>query len=243
MGARRKTGVPISDIAFTPAVKAVQERKGSRKGYAKMEAKGGWNDIVTDDLAAFIEERDSFYIGTANAEGQPYIQHRGGKPGFLKVLDETTLAFADFKGNRQYITAGNLAENDKAYIFLMDYANRRRIKIWGRARVVEDDPDLMARLVDADYAAVPEQAIVFTLEAWDVNCPQHIPRRYTEADLADRVGGLKSRIAELEAERDALRHRLSHQDRAHQDLACPSDPKESASRERRECNGTHMGAG
>ena len=119
----RETGAPISDIAFTPAVKAVQERKGSRKGYAKMEAKGGWNDIVTDDLAAFIDERDSFYLGTANAEGQPYIQHRGGKPGFLKVLDETTLAFADFKGNRQYITAGNLAENDKAYIFLMDYAN------------------------------------------------------------------------------------------------------------------------
>ena len=220
MGDRRETGAPISDIAFTPAVKAVQERKGSRQGYAKMEAKGGWKDIVTDDLAAFIEERDSFYIGTASADGQPYIQHRGGKPGFLKVLDETTLAFADFKGNRQYITAGNLAENDKAYIFLMDYANRRRIKIWGRARVVEDDPDLMARLVDLDYAAVPEQAIVFTLEAWDINCPQHIPRRYTETEVADRLGGLEARIAELEAQRDGLRDRLS---RISLKVSCPNE--------------------
>ena len=147
-----------------------------------MEQKGGWNDTVGDDLAQFIGERDSFYLATASADGQPYIQHRGGKPGFLKVLDDKTLAFADFRGNRQYITAGNLEENDKAYIFLMDYPNRRRIKIWGEARV-SADPELMARLTDADYDAIPEQAIVFEVTAWDVNCPQHIAPRYTEAEV------------------------------------------------------------
>ena len=187
----------ISDIAFTPAVKAVQERKGSRKGYARMEQKGGWSDTISDELAEFIGERDSFYLGTASADGQPYIQHRGGRPGFLKVLDEGTLAFADFRGNRQYITAGNLAENDKAYIFLMDYAARRRIKIWGVARV-SDDPELMTRLADDDYDAVPEQAIVFDVTAWDVNCPQHITPRYTEAEVAEIIAPLEERIAELE---------------------------------------------
>ena len=195
----------VSDIAFTPAVKAVQERKGSRKGYARMEAKGGWQRAVTDDLAAFIAERDSFYLGTASADGQPYIQHRGGPKGFLKVVDAKTLAFADFTGNRQYITAGNLSENDKAYIFLMDYANRRRIKIWGRARVVVDDAELLERLADAGYEAVPEQAVLFEIEAWDVNCPQHITPRYTEREVASLVGPLQARIAELEAQVTALR--------------------------------------
>ena len=195
----------VSDIAFTLAVKAVQQRKGSRKGYARMEAKGGWQNAITDDLAAFIAERDSFYLGTASADGQPYIQHRGGPKGFLKVVDERTLAFADFKGNRQYITAGNLTENDKAYIFLMDYANRRRIKIWGRARVVDDDPELLERLADAGYKAVPEQAVVFEVEAWDVNCPQHITPRYTEREVASIVGPLQARIGELEAQVAALR--------------------------------------
>lgn len=195
----------VSDIAFTPAVKAVQERKGSRKGYARMEAKGGWQGAVTDDLAAFIAERDSFYLGTASADGQPYIQHRGGPKGFLKVVDEKTLAFADFTGNRQYITAGNLSENDKAYIFLMDYANRRRIKIWGRARVVNDDAGLLERLADAGYKAVPEQAVVFEIEAWDVNCPQHITPRYTGREVASLVGPLRARIGELEAQVAALR--------------------------------------
>ena len=195
----------VSDIAFTPAVKAAQERKGSRKGYARMEAKGGWQSTVTDDLAHFIAERDSFYLGTASADGQPYIQHRGGPKGFLKVVDERTLAFADFKGNRQYITAGNLTENDKAYIFLMDYANRRRIKIWGRARVVDDDAGILERLADAGYKAVPEQAVVFEVEAWDVNCPQHITPRYTEREVASIVGPLQARIGELEAQVAALR--------------------------------------
>ena len=187
-----------SDIAFTPAVKDIQERKGSRRGYSKMEEKGGWQDTITEDLAQFIGERDSFYLGTANADGQPYIQHRGGKPGFLKVVDEKTLAFADFRGNRQYITAGNLSENGKAYLFLMDYPNRRRIKIWGRARVTEDS-ELMARLTDADYDAVPEQAVVFEITAWDVNCPQHITPRFTEAEVGEIVAPLKRRIEELES--------------------------------------------
>jgi uncharacterized protein len=190
----------ISDIAFTPTVKTVQEKKGSRENYAKMEQKGGWSDTVTDDLAQFIGERDSFYLGTASGDGQPYIQHRGGKPGFLKVVDERTLAFADFKGNRQYLSTGNLLDNDKAYIFLMDYPNRRRIKIWGTAKVVDDDPILIAQLTDTDYKGKPEQAIVFTITAWDVNCPQHITRRYTETEVSEIVDPLKERIAELEAQ-------------------------------------------
>ena len=144
----------ISDIAFTPAVKAEQTRHGSRDAYARMEQKRGWRDSVTDDLAAFIAGRDSFYLATVSTDGQPYIQHRGGAPGFLKVIDDRTLGFADFGGNKQYITTGNLVDNDKAYIFLMDYANRRRIKIWARARVVEDDPALLARLADPGYAVL-----------------------------------------------------------------------------------------
>ena len=194
-----------SDIAFTPTVKAAQEARGSRRGYAKMEAKGGWRDTVTPDLAAFIAGRDSFYLGTANADGQPYIQHRGGPEGFLKVLDDKTLGFADFGGNRQYITVGTLEENDKAFIFLMDYPNRRRIKIWGRARYVEDDAELLARLVDEAYEAKPERAILFTIEAWDVNCPQHITQRFSFEEMAPAVDALKSRVAELEAEVAALK--------------------------------------
>ena len=192
---------PTSDVAFTETVKAIQERKGSRKGYARMEDKGGWADRVTDDLAAFIAARDSFYMATATADGQPYIQHRGGKPGFLKVLDDKTLAFADFSGNRQYLTQGNLEDNPKAFIFLMDYANRRRIKIWGTARMVEDDAELIRRLTDADYAeGTPERAVLFEITAWDVNCPQHITPRFTEADVARAVQPLHDRIRELEAE-------------------------------------------
>lgn len=188
----------ISDIAFTPTVKTVQERKGSRENYAKMEQKGGWKDVVTEDLAQFIGARDSFYLGTASDDGQPYIQHRGGEPGFLKVVDEHTLAFADFKGNRQYLSTGNLLDNNKAYIFLMDYPNRRRIKIWGTAKVIDDDPALIEQLTDTDYSGKPEQAIVFTIKAWDVNCPQHITRRYSEAEVAEITAPLTDRIAELE---------------------------------------------
>jgi len=189
-----------SDVAFTPAVKAMQEKLGSRAGYARMEEKGGWKTSVTPDLAGFLAERDSFYLATASAEGQPYIQHRGGPKGFLQVIDERTLGFADFGGNRQYISLGNLSENDRAQIFLMDYANRRRVKVWGRARVVEDDPFLLERLADPAYPGKPERAILFTIEAWDVNCPQHITPRFTEEDLAPSLGRLKARIEELEAE-------------------------------------------
>ncbi len=170
-----------------------------------MERKGGWKSTVTAELAGFIAERDSLYLATAGADGQPYIQHRGGAKGFLKVLDDRTLGFADFRGNRQYITVGNLSENDKACFFLMDYANRRRVKIWGRARMVADDAELMARLADAGYATRPEQAILFHLEAWDVNCPQHITRRYTEDHVAAVVAPLQQRIDALEAELASLR--------------------------------------
>ncbi len=191
---------PVSDLAFTPAVKAWQERLGSRAGYARMAEKRDWRDSVTPELEAFLGERDSFYLATASAEGRPYIQHRGGPAGFLKVLDDQHLAFADFGGNKQYITAGNLSENDRAAIFLMDYAGRQRIKLWGRARVVEDDAELLERLADPGYAAKPERAIVFEIEAWDVNCPQHITRRYTEDQIAPALAKLQTRIDELEAE-------------------------------------------
>ncbi len=193
-----------SDVAFTPAVKAWQERMGSRKAYARMEEKGGWRTSVAPDLAAFLAERDSIYLATASAEGQPYIQHRGGPKGFLKVLGERTLGFADLAGNKQYVSAGNLSENDRAHIFLMDYPNRQRIKIWGRARVVEDDAELLARLVDPAAEGRPERAIVFEIEAWDVNCPQHITPRYTEEQVAKSVAKLTLRIAELEAEVERL---------------------------------------
>ena len=195
---------PISDIAFTPAVKDLQERKGSRRGYAGMEERGGWSDRVDSDLAAFIAERDSFYLGTASAEGQPYIQHRGGPKGFLKVLDESTLAFADYAGNRQYISMGNLSENDRAYMFLMDYPNRRRVKIWGHAEVIEDDPALLERLVDPAYKARPERVFVFHIEAWDTNCPQHIQPRFTEEEMRPLIEKLELRITELEGELAAL---------------------------------------
>ena len=196
---------PSSDIAFTPAVKAVQARRGSRESYAKVEARGGFRTAVTPDLAGFLAEARSFYLATASAGGQPYVQHRGGPPGFLRVLDERTLAFADFMGNRQYITTGNLAENPRAYIFVMDYARRRRIKLWGRARVVEDDPALLARLWPDGYAARPEQIILFEIEAWDTNCPQHIPQMFHADDVGRTIVQLQTRINELEAELAALK--------------------------------------
>ncbi len=180
-----------TDIAFTAAVKAVQERKGSRGSYARMQERGGLAEKVTPDLAAFVAERDSFYLGTSSAEGQPYIQHRGGPKGFLRVLDHKTLAFADFAGNKQYISMGNLSENDRAFLFLMDYPNRRRVKIWGRAEVVEEEAELLESLGDPGYRARPERVFLFHVEAWDVNCPQHIKPRYTvdEFEASDRIAG------------------------------------------------------
>ncbi len=195
---------PSSDIAFTPSVKAVQERKGSRGAYRRVEERGGFRTKVTPDLVAFLAERDSAYLATASKAGQPYIQHRGGPKGFIRAVDDETLAFADFSGNRQYITTGNLAENSRAYLFLMDYAHRRRVKIWGHAKVVED-AEAVAKLMPADYPARPEQAIVFTVEAWDTNCPQHIPQKFGAADVGAAVNKLQARIAELEAENEELR--------------------------------------
>lgn len=197
--------VPSSDVAFSPSVKQVQERRGSRQAYANLEAKGGFATTIDARLKEFIAQARSFYLATASKDGQPYIQHRGGPPGFLRVLGATTLAFADFSGNRQYISTGNLAENDRAMMFLMDYAERRRVKIWGRARVVENDPDLIASLMPADYKARPEAAIVFEVEAWDVNCPQHIPQMFFADDVAAAIEKLQDRIATLEAENMKLR--------------------------------------
>ena len=199
----------ISDIAFTPAVKAEQEKRGSRTGYARMAEKRDWQNTITDDLKAFIAERDSFYLATSSKDGQPYIQHRGGPKGFLHVLDKRILAFADYSGNRQYITPGNLAENDRAYIFLMDYANRKRVKIWGRAEVIEDDAELLERLTPEGYKARPERAIVFTITAWDTNCPQHITPRYDQATVRQVTEKLTTRIAALEAENARLKEQLA----------------------------------
>jgi hypothetical protein len=189
-----------SDVAFTPAVKAIQTRKGSRDGYAEVEQSGGWRTEIDETLAAFLANTNSFYMATATADGQPYIQHRGGPKGFIKVLDKTTIAFADYSGNRQFLTQGNLSENNKAHIFIMDYAHRRRVKIWGEARVIEDDPALTQSLMPRGYRARPEQVIVFKISAWDTNCPQHIPQKFDSVDVAQAMSEAAAKIAELEAE-------------------------------------------
>jgi predicted pyridoxine 5'-phosphate oxidase superfamily flavin-nucleotide-binding protein len=188
-----------SDVAFTPAVKAIQTRKGSREGYARVEQNGGWRTEIDDKLAGFLASANSFYLATATADGQPYIQHRGGPKGFVKVLDKTTIAFADYAGNQQYLTQGNLSENPKAYIFIMDYTHRRRVKIWGEAKVIDDDPALTEALMPKGYKARPEQVILFKISAWDTNCPQHIPQKFDAADVAQALAVRDARIAELEA--------------------------------------------
>jgi predicted pyridoxine 5'-phosphate oxidase superfamily flavin-nucleotide-binding protein len=189
-----------SDAAFTPAVKAVQARKGSREAYARIEQNGSWRTDIDEDLTAFLAQVNSMYLATASADGQPYIQHRGGPKGFVRVLDRNTLAFADYSGNRQYITQGNLSENPRATMFLMDYAHRRRVKIWGEARVVDDDPALLQSLMPQGYKARPEQVIQFRILAWDTNCPQHIPQKFDAADVAAALAARDARIAELERE-------------------------------------------
>ena len=189
-----------SDVAFTPAVKAIQSRKGSREGYAHVEERGGWRTEIDENLAGFLAETNSFFLATASADGQPYIQHRGGPKGFVKILDKNTIAFADYSGNRQFITQGNLSENPKAHIFVMDYAHRRRVKIWGEARVIEDDPALLESLMPKGYRARPEQVILFRIAAWDTNCPQHIPQKFDAADVQQAMKEAGTRIAELEAE-------------------------------------------
>jgi uncharacterized protein len=194
-----------SDVAFTPTVKAVQARKGSRHAYARMEQGGGWQTSVSEELKEFIEAQTSVFLATANAQGQPYIQHRGGPAGFLRLLDEHTIAWAEFAGNRQFISTGNLLENPKVQLFLMDYALRRRVKVWGTARVVEGDADLITSLMPAGYKARAEQAIVMTVTAWDVNCPQHIPQLLPAAEVQTALNEKDRRIASLEAEVARLR--------------------------------------
>jgi predicted pyridoxine 5'-phosphate oxidase superfamily flavin-nucleotide-binding protein len=194
-----------SDIAFTPTVKSLQASKGSRRAYASMEARGGWQTKITSDLRAFISEQRSIFLATVNAEGQPYIQHRGGPPGFMRVLDERTLGFVDFAGNRQYISSGNLLDNPKAHLFLIDYRQRQRVKIWGEARMAECTPELLARLMPEDYRAKPEQVLLFDVHAWDANCPQHIPPRFEAEDVLAALREKDERIASLEAEIVQLR--------------------------------------
>ena len=198
-----------SDVAFSPMVKAIQSRKGSRRAYERMEAAGSWETIITVPLKEFIEARDSMFLATANAEGQPYVQHRGGPAGFLRVIDKKTIGFADYDGNRQFITSGNLAENPKAQLFLIDHETRRRIKIWGEARIVENDPDLVARLMPAAYKTRADQAVIFTVIAWDTNCPKHIPLKLN-ADLVQRaIQERDDKIVELEAELAAYRRAMA----------------------------------
>jgi predicted pyridoxine 5'-phosphate oxidase superfamily flavin-nucleotide-binding protein len=192
---------------FTPAVQKAQAERGSATRYAARLAEG-FPDTITPELAKFIAEQDTAYLATATADGAPYIQHRGGPKGFIKIIDEKTLGFADYRGNRQYITLANLSENDRAFLFLLDPARQQRIKMWGRARVIEDDAALVGKLFDDGYKARPERAILFTLEAWDVNCSSHIVARYTEAQLEEFFTAVRTRIAELEAENASLRTAL-----------------------------------
>ncbi|MFZ5783072.1 MAG: pyridoxamine 5'-phosphate oxidase family protein [Pseudomonadota bacterium] len=189
------------DILFSPAVKAEQERLGSRSQFEGRTFKSE----ITDDLRQFLAVVDTFFFATASADGRPYVQHRGGPAGFLKPIGTHMLAFADFGGNRQYITLGHLHENDRAHIFILHFATRQRVKLWGRARVIEGDLELMERLVDPAYPARPERAIAFSIEAWDINCPQHIVPRYSEAEIAPAVDRLAGRIKELEEEIERLK--------------------------------------
>jgi predicted pyridoxine 5'-phosphate oxidase superfamily flavin-nucleotide-binding protein len=199
-----------SSRVFTPAARRAQAERGSAERYERRMAEG-FPDTVTPELAKFIAEQDTAFLGTATAEGAPYIQHRGGPKGFIKIVDERTLGFADFRGNRQYITLANLSENDRAFLFLLDPARRQRIKLWGRARVIENDPVLVEKLFDAGNKAQPERAILFTIEAWDVNCSQHIVTRYSEADIEEALTTVQAKISELQAENASLRAALGRQ--------------------------------
>jgi len=194
-----RNGSYASDIAFTPSVKAVQAARGSRSTYERMEQAGSWATSITPELKAFVETQTSVFLATANQGGQPYIQHRGGPAGFLRVLDDRTIGLADFAGNRQYITVGNLRDNPKAHLFLIDYVTRQRIKIWGEACVVENDSELTARVKIAGYRARVERVILITVSAWDANCPQHIPQRFDAAAVTAALAERDRRIAELEA--------------------------------------------
>ena len=187
-------------VAFTPAVKQLQERDGSRSHYARGEAAGTAADPLGPDEAAFIRERDSFYMATVGETGWPYLQHRGGPKGFLKILDAQTIAFADFRGNRQHVSEGNLSGNDRVALILVDHVNRQRLKLLGRARVVDasDEPALAESLAEPGYRAKIERVMIIRVEVFDWNCPQHITPRFTEAELGPIVEPLRARIRELE---------------------------------------------
>lgn len=202
------SGMNNASRVFTPAVQKAQAERGSAKAYERRISEG-FPDKITPELAQFIAQLDTAFLATASADGAPYIQHRGGPKGFIKVIDEKTLGFADYRGNRQYITLANLSENDHAYLFLLDPARRQRIKLWGRARVIEDDPALVEKLFDAGYKAKPERAILFTLEAWDVNCSQHIVTRFTEEEIEEAFAAVRGKIEELQAENARLRAQLA----------------------------------
>ena len=202
-----------SDLVFPPAVRRAQAERGTAQAYAR-KIEQGFPDTITPELAAFIAEQDTAFLATASADGAPYIQHRGGPKGFIKVVDERTLGFADYRGNKQFITLGNLSENDRAYLFLIDFSRRQRIKLWGRARVVENDDALVATLFDRGYRAKPERAILFTIEAWDVNCSQHITARMTADEVEGLLGTVQERIAALQAENARLRAALAEREAA-----------------------------
>lgn len=196
--------IPSSDIAFTPTVKAIQTKRGSRSAYARMEAQGGFRTIIDERLITMLAEANSAYLGTASVDGQPYIQHRGGPRGFIRVMDQHTLGFADFAGNRQYVSTGNLADNPKAFLFLMDYARRARIKIWGTARFT-DDPAVISQLMPEGYHAKAEAALLFDIAAWDVNCPQHIPLKFDADQVAAALAERDAEIARLRTENARLK--------------------------------------
>ena len=197
-----------SDLVFPPAVRRAQAERGTAQAYAR-KIEQGFPDTITPELAAFIAEQDTAFLATASAAGAPYIQHRGGPKGFIKVVDERTLGFADYRGNKQFITLGNLSENDHAYLFVLDFSRRQRIKLWGRARVVENDDALIEKLFDHGYKAKPERVILFTIEAWDVNCSQHITARMTVDEVESLLGTVQERIAALQAENARLRDALT----------------------------------
>ena len=197
-----------SSRVFTPAAQQAQAERGSAKSY-QQRVDEGFPDRITDELAKFIAQQDTAFLATATADGAPYVQHRGGPKGFIKIIDDRTLGFADYRGNRQYITLANLSENDRAFLFLLDPSRRQRIKLWGRARVVENDPALIERLFDKGYKARPERAILFTIEAWDVNCSSHIVTRFTEAEIEQAFAAVKAKVEALQSENTRLRTALS----------------------------------
>jgi predicted pyridoxine 5'-phosphate oxidase superfamily flavin-nucleotide-binding protein len=199
-----------SSRVFTPAVQKAQAERGAATAYAARVAQG-FPDTITPELAKFIAEQDTAFLATASADGAPYVQHRGGPKGFIKVIDEHTLGFADYRGNRQYITLANLSENDRAFLFLLDPARKQRIKFWGRATMVEGDSALVAKLFDEGYKARPERALIFAIEAWDVNCSSHIVSRYTEEQLEEFFTTVRARIGELETENARLKAALAQQ--------------------------------